>query len=125
MFGFEDLEVYKAARKLRRALYGIARRLPDDERFGLALQMRRAAVSLTSNLAEGHGRHHWQENMQFCRQARGSLMELMDDLNTCLDEGYGSADHLGAVRTQGGEVLRLLNGYIAYLRKQKLKADGS
>jgi len=120
-YGFEDLDVYKAAREFRRVIYRIAKGLPETERYGLSQQMRRAAVSVTSNIAEGHGRHHWQEGLQFCRHSRGSLMELIDAVNTCLDEGFGNADHLNAVRTQGGEVLRLLNGYIAYLEKQKSK----
>jgi four helix bundle protein len=50
--------------------------------------MRRAALSLTNNIAEGHGRYFFQENIQFCRISRGSLMELIDDLNTCIDEKY-------------------------------------
>jgi hypothetical protein len=53
---FEDLEVYKAAREFRKAMYRVAKRLPDFEKFGLASQIRRAAISLTNNLAEGHGR---------------------------------------------------------------------
>jgi four helix bundle protein len=51
--------------------------------------VRRAAVSVTNNIAEGHGRWHYQENIQHCRVARGSVDELIDDLNTCQDEGYG------------------------------------
>lgn len=50
-------------------------------------QMRRASTSVTNNIAEGHGRYHYQENTQFCRQSRGSVAELIDDLNICLDEG--------------------------------------
>ena len=79
-FGFEDLDVYKAARAFRKRIYRLAKLLPEDGRHALARQMRRAAVSLTSNIAEGYGRHHWQENTQFCRQSRGSLLELIDDI---------------------------------------------
>ena len=56
---FEDLEVYQAARQFRTAMYAVNRRLPALERFGLASQIRRAAVSLTNNIAEGHGRFHY------------------------------------------------------------------
>ena len=60
VYGYEDLDVYKAARVFRQAAYDLVRHLPVEERFALGQQMRRAAVSLTSNLAEGYGRHHWQ-----------------------------------------------------------------
>ena len=125
-FGFEDLEVYKAARAFRGRIYKLAKMLPAEERSGLAQQMRRAAVSLTSNIAEGYGRHHWQDNTKFCRQSRGSLMELMDDINVCLDEQYAEAEHLEQLKTEDGlKILKLLNGYIAYLQKQKTAESDS
>jgi len=83
---FEDLEVYQVARKFRRAMYRVAKQLPDEEKFGLCSQVRRAAVSLTNNIAEGHGRFHFLEQIKFMLQARGSLEELLDDLNVCTDE---------------------------------------
>src|SRR6267378_2625903 len=85
---FEDLEVYQVAREFRRAMYGATRRLPEFEKFELASQIRRAAVSLTNNIAEGHGRYHYLEQIKFTLQARGSLEELIDDLNVCEDERY-------------------------------------
>src|SRR5213078_331513 len=83
---FEDLEVYQVARKFRKAMYRVGRRLPEIEKFALASQIRRAAVSLTNNIAEGHGRFHFLEQIKFMLQARGSLEELLDDLNVCTDE---------------------------------------
>lgn len=77
---FEELEVYQLAREFRKEIYLLIKKLPVEEKFNLAGQMRRAATSLTNNIAEGHGRYHYQENIQFCRQSRGSLMELIDDL---------------------------------------------
>jgi four helix bundle protein len=58
---FEDLEVYQVAREFRKMMYRVAKRLPDVEKFGLVSQIRRAAVSLTNNIAEGHGRYHYLE----------------------------------------------------------------
>src|SRR5438270_11918213 len=84
----EDLEVYKAARELRKAMYAVTRRLPDFEKYDLASQIRRAAVSLTNNMAEGHGRYHYPDQIRFFLHSRGSLAELVDDLNICLDENY-------------------------------------
>jgi four helix bundle protein len=109
---FTDLEVWKAGRELRREVYKLALTFPDFERFGLASQMRRAAASVTANIAEGFGRFGYQENAQFCRQARGSLYELRDHLITCLDEGYlndAQAKTLGLLTQRVGQ---LLNGYL-------------
>ena len=85
---FEDLEAYKAARGFRVTMYAVSRRLPDFEKFELASQIRRAAVSLTNNIAEGHGRWHFLDQIKFVLQARGSLEELLDDVNVCEDEKY-------------------------------------
>ncbi len=59
---FEDLEVYQLAREFRKEIYKLAKELPKEERFNLAPQMRRAALSVTNNIAEGFGRYHLQEN---------------------------------------------------------------
>jgi four helix bundle protein len=118
-FGFEDLETYKAARLFRHRMYVFATDLPHCEVFNLVSQIRRASLSLTNNIAEGYGRHHWQDNCHFCRQARGSLMELVEDLNACLDEGYITQEMHKTCRADAANVLRLLNGYIAYLQRQK------
>src|ERR1700737_231932 len=80
---FEDLEVYHLAREFRKKMYGVTPRLPDLEKFELASQIRRAAVSLTNNIAEGHGRYHFLEQIKFTLQSRGSLGGLIDDLNVC------------------------------------------
>ena len=116
---FEDLEVYKAAREFRRKIYKLIKGLPPEEKYNLADQMRRASLSLTNNIAEGHGRYHFQENIQFCRVSRGSLMELIDDLNTCIDEQYFPLDYLEKLKEEGYNVNKMLNGYIAYLEKRK------
>jgi len=125
-FGFEDLDVYKAARAFRLDIHKLVELLPEKERFGLAQQMRLAAVSLTSNMAEGYGRHHWQDNAQFCRRSRGSLLELIDQINVCIDEGYIERHSLETLKERDAvKLLRLLNGYIAYLQKQKSLSKSS
>src|SRR5437588_6159456 len=110
---FEDLEVYKAAREFRKAMYAVSRRLPDFEKHDLGRQIRRASVSLTNNMAEAHGRYHYPDQIRFFLHSRGSLQELVDDLNVCLDENYLSIDTLKA---QASAVLALTNGYLRYLR---------
>ena len=123
---FKDLEVWKTARQLRRELYDMAKGLPDIEKFSLASQIRRAAVSVTANIAEGYGRFGYQENAQMCRQARGSLYELRDHLTTCVDEGYldpAKGERLDALIQS---VTRLLNGYLRStlaLKRQQME-DG-
>ena len=115
---FEDLEVYQVAREFRKAMYRVARRLPQEEKFGLASQIRRAAVSLTNNIAEGHGRFHFLEQIKFMLQSRGSLEELLDDLNVCEDEGYLPIQEIESVRQEGWRVHKLINGYIRFLRRR-------
>src|SRR5262245_28841593 len=116
---FEDLEVYQVAREFRKAMYGVARRLPDFEKFGLASQVRRAAVSLTNNIAEGHGRYHYLDQIKFTLNARGSLEELIDDLNVCEDENYVPKGEVAALKQDGWRVYQLVNGYIRHLREKK------
>ncbi len=116
---FEDLEIYKAAREFRKKIYSLAKKLPEYEKYNLAGQMHRAAVSLTNCIAEGHGRFHYQENIQFLRQSRGSLEEIIDDMNVCIDESYADLDRLNKLKQEGYIVLKRLNGYIKYLRKCK------
>ena len=78
---------------------------------------------MTNNIAEGHGRFSYQENIQFVRQSRGSLEELIDDLNICHDEKYFEDDFLNDLKSKVYEILKKLNGYISYLRNQKEKQN--
>ena len=121
---FEDLEVYQVAREFRKAMYQVARRLPVIEKFGLASQVRRAALSLTNNIAEGHGRYHYLEQIKFTLQSRGSLEELIDDLNVCEDEQYLPVEEIASLKQRGWRTRQLIDGYIRYLRDQK-DSEGS
>jgi len=121
---FEDLKVYQVAREFRKAMYHVARRLPEVEKFGLASQIRRAAVSLTNNIAEGHGRYHYLDQIKFTLQSRGSLEELIDDLNVCADEQYLGVEEIESLKQHGWRIRQLIDGYIRYLRTQN-KAPGS
>ncbi|MDB6148235.1 MAG: four helix bundle protein [Spartobacteria bacterium] len=115
---FEDLEVYQVAREFRKAMYRVAKRLPDIEKFGLASQTRRAALSVT-NIAEGHGRYHYLDQIKFTLQSRGSLEELIDD------EQYLPVEEIASLKEQGWWVRQLIDGYIRYLRGQKNAKDSS
>ena len=123
-FKLDEFELYNVARQFRKRMYGVVRRLPVDEKFALANQMRRAAISVTNNIAEGHGRWHYQENIRFCRISRGSVDELIDGLNICLDEGYGDATTVEELRSEAYDLIHRINSYIAYLRRSKQGGEG-
>jgi len=112
------------AREFRKTMYRVAKRLPDIEKFGLASQTRRAALSLTNNIAEGHGRFHYLDQIKFTLQSRGSLEELIDDLNVCEDEKYLPFEEIVSLKGEGWRLRQLIDGYIRYLRDQK-NSEGS
>jgi four helix bundle protein len=86
--------VWQLGRELRQQVYKLARKFPAEEKFGLASQVQRAAVSITANIAEGFGRYSYQENIQFCRTARGSAFEALDHLIAAEDQNYiSSSEH--------------------------------
>jgi four helix bundle protein len=116
---FEELEAWKLARSLRKEFSKLTAELPKEEKYRLTDQIIRASRSVTANIAEGFGRYHYQENIQFCRISRGSLMELIDHLTVALDENYIPADLFERLRIQVLDNIKVLNGYLAYLNKSK------
>ncbi len=116
---FTDLDCWKEARNLRNQIFELVKSFPVEEKFLLTSQLIRSSRSVTANIAEGHGRFHYQENIQFCRQARGSLEETLDHLTTAQDCKYLINDDFIKLKALHGEVLRLINGYISYLKKRK------
>jgi four helix bundle protein len=115
---FEDLKVYQSASEFRKTMYAVARRLPEFEKYGLSSQIRRAALSLTNNIAEGHGRFHYPDQIRFVLHSRGSLEELGDDLNTCLGENYLAGDEITKLKEQARRVMILINGYLRHLQSR-------
>lgn len=116
---FEDLEVWKKAREVRLFISDLIKNLPPEEKFALIVQIRKSSRSVSNNIAEGYGRYLYQENIQFCRIARGSLEETLDHVLIAKDENYISETKLSEFRRLHGECLKLLNGYIHYLEKVK------
>lgn len=116
---FEDLEVWKESRKLRKQISLLVKTFPLEEKYRIIDQLIRASRSVTANIAEGHGRYHYQENSQFCRHSRGSLTEVLDHLICACDEEFITEAQLSDFRQQIEKCLKLLNGYISYLQKQK------
>lgn len=114
---FEEIEAYKLARDLRKEIARFCKSLPKEEEYRLKDQILRSYRSVTANIAEGFGRHHHQENAQFCRHGRGSLTETLDHLNCALDDGFLSQAEYDALRSRLEETWKVLNGFIAYLQK--------
>jgi four helix bundle protein len=118
---FEDLEVYKLARKFSDKVNQLIKKLPNIEEFNLKNQMRRAKLSVTNNIAEGFGRYHYQENIQFCRQSRGSICELIDDFNECYANGYIDQNETDQLKSEAYHLIKVLNGYIASIKRLKAR----
>ncbi len=119
---FTDLHAWQAARVLRKKVYELTKGFPANENYVLSPQIRRAALSVTANIAEGFGRFSYQENIQYCRLARGSAFEVRDHLTTALDAGYLAAKHRKEIDLLAQRTIQILNGYIRSTRElQKSK----
>jgi four helix bundle protein len=93
-FRFEKLEVWQEARKISGSIYRLTQKFPSHEMFGMTSQLRRAAVSISSNIAEGSGRNSDKDFAHFLEQAYGSLMEVVSILYLTLDGNYVSQAQL-------------------------------
>jgi len=91
---YRDLLVWQKGMALAKEVYSMTRRFPDDERFGLIAQMRRAAVSIPSNIAEGQARQGRKEFVQFLSHAAGSLAELDAQVTLAVGLGYCQSSHV-------------------------------
>lgn len=120
VMNLDKLEVWVRAKDFALAIYKeVVPHLPADEKWNLIQQLKRAGQSIPANIAEGHGRYHFLNNVRFCYMARGSLVEvqshmaLAHDLGDLLDEIYGRMTiHAESIGKQ-------LNNYIAYLKRSK------
>jgi len=119
--GFEGLEVWQKAHALMLFVHQrIAPSLPADEKWDLASQIRRSSKSIGANIAEGHGRFYYQDNVRFCYNARGSLTETIQHLIVARDLNYIARGLYDEGRALADQVYRLLNGYVAYLKQRKI-----
>ncbi len=122
---FTDLTVWQLARELRKLLYGLMRNFPVEEKFALSSQLRRAAISITANIAEGFGRYSYEENIQFCRLARGSAFEVRDHLTTAIDQQYITPEQYDNADALVQRVVQTLNGYIRSTRTRQAEQRGA
>ena len=111
---YKELDVWIKSRSLVKEIYIVTSSLPKDEIYGLVSQMRRAAVSVTSNIAEGYGRQYRKETIQFLHISRGSLYEMETQLYICTDLNYLSEEKVNTIILLIEETRKLLNGLIKY-----------
>jgi len=116
---YRDLRVWSAAMDLVTSTYKVSKKYPKDELYGLTSQSRRAAVSVPSNIAEGHGRKHVGEYLHHLSIANGSLMELETQVRIAFRLEYLNTDEQDALLRRAADVGRMLAGLITSLRKRR------
>lgn len=119
MQDFRELRVWEKAHKLTLEVYRTTRSFPDDERYGLTSQMRRAAASIGANICEGCGRETRPDFAHFLQIAAGSSSELQYHLVLAHDLGYLRTDHCSQLMGNITEIKRMLTGLIQRLRKKQ------
>jgi four helix bundle protein len=119
MKSYTDLDVWKKARELVKEVYLVTRSFPKEELYGLTNQMRRAAVSVPSNIAEGHGRNTSKDSLQFFYIARGSLYELETQVFVSFDLEFIIQNDLDSLIDDITNCKKLLYGLIRYFETLK------
>ncbi|HLW84673.1 MAG TPA: four helix bundle protein [Candidatus Sulfotelmatobacter sp.] len=114
---YSDLEVWQAAMDLAINIYRFTKNFPKEETYGLTSQLRRAAVSVPSNIAEGKGRSSDKDLVHFLGNSRGSLFEIETQATIASRLGYVSSEQGESTARQSARVGQLLNGLIRALRK--------
>lgn len=116
---YRDLVVWNKAMELVTEIYRVSQNFPKDELFGLMSQIRRAAVSVPSNIAEGHGKLSRKEYQHFLGHARGSLAEVETQMTIAQNLGYLNAEVVSRMLDLSAEVGRILNGLLASLKSKE------
>ena len=115
MFGFENLSVWQKSIDFSDHVYAATRGFPDDERFGLTSQLRRASVSISSNIAEGSGRSSKTDFARFVEIGFGSLMESVSQLFVAKRQNFISQVNFDDLYTRAQELARMLSGLRSHL----------
>ena len=116
MIRFRELEVWKEAKQIALAVYELTERFPDREKFGLISQIQRAAISVASNIAEGAGRQHKKEFIHFLHLARGSLFELLTQIEISTELGLINEDDFDDLNERCVTLTKRLNSLINSLK---------
>jgi four helix bundle protein len=122
--GLQRLEVWKRAKDFALRIYKeVLPLFPAEEKWNLNSQIRRSSLSISANIAEGYGRFYYQDNVRFCYNARGSLEETLSHLVFSFEADYIPDTLYKELSAEGDEIDRMLNGYIAYLKRSKQGAN--
>jgi len=122
--GLQRLKVWVRAKDFVLKIYEkVLPLIPLEEKWNLTSQLRRSSLSISANIAEGYGRFYYQENIRFCYIARGSLEETLSHLVVAFEAKYIPEAVYEQFETEGEEIDKMLNGYIAFLKKSKQGAD--
>lgn len=116
---YTELDVWKQSRELVNLVYSTTKLFPKEELYGLISQMRRSAISIPSNIAEGLGRNHTKDSIQFYFISRGSLYELETQSYLAYDQKFINEKQLSELLEQITTCKKLLNGFINYYQKLK------
>jgi len=117
--GFEDLECYQLALDVVVNAHEFARRLPADEKYDMARQVRRSSKSVTANIAEGYGRYHYLDSLKFYSNARGSLNETLGHFINGRVLAYIDQAYFEQLYNLTRRAEKALNGFMSYVRKQR------
>lgn len=117
--GLETLKVWKVARSFRSTINDLVNSFSEEEKYLLKHQLLRSSRSVGNTIAKGYGCSQLEDMINFCRIARGHLLETLDNLYIALDEKYISAQTFNLLEKEHDHLLKLLNGYIGYLKKEK------
>ncbi len=120
---FEELEIWKDARRLTQAIYRLTTTDKFSKDFGLRDQIRRAAVSIMSNIAEGYERGGNQEFTQFLYVAKGSCGEVRSQLYIALDQGYAEQKETNELMESFKRLSSMISNLITYLRNSGMKGE--
>ena len=126
IISFEELPVWKDARKFANKIYNLTKKIPKEENYGLTSQITRATVSIGSNIAEGFDRYSKKDFIKFLIIARGSISEIQNDLYIALDLKYINQNDFQETYALAKELGKQINGFIKYLKsydKQNSKTN--
>jgi four helix bundle protein len=115
---FEELIIWQESRKFANNIYKLTKNFPQEELYGLTSQIRRAAISIMSNIAEGFDRRTTKEFISFLIIARASVSEVQNDLYISLDLNYINKENFQNTYNHAQKIAKLINGLITYLRSQ-------
>ena len=120
VMNLDKLEVWVRAKDFALVIYKeVVPHLPADEKWNLTQQLKRAAQSIPANIAEGHGRYHFLDNVRFCYMARGSLVEVQSHIALAHELGFLPDETYKRMTTHAESIGKQLNNYIAYLKRSK------